>query len=385
VQLTTEIGGQRDAFAVPDGVAYFNTASLAPMLRRVLDAGHDALARRSRPWAVRTADWFDEVEALRSLIGGLVGGDAEGVALVPATSYGMAVAARNLADRLGPRAGVLVLAEEYPSGVYTWRAAARDTGAAVVTVGREPGQTWTEAVLARLDERIGIASVPNVHWTDGARVDLDAVARRARDVGAALVVDASQSLGAIPLDVTSLRPDVVVSVGYKWLLGPVGRGYLWIAEEHREGRPLEENWIARAGSRDFAALVDYRDEYEPGARRFDQGERTMLELTPMAVAAVDQVRRWGVERIGAALAATTAAVVDRLGPLGLSPTVPAAERSPHMVGIPVPDDARGRVLPALEEQGCHAALRGSSLRVAPHLHVTVADIDRLATALASAL
>ncbi len=372
-------------FAVPDEVAYFNTASLAPMLRRAMEAGHDALRRRSQPWTISAADWFDDVEVLRARLGGLLGADAEGVALVPATSYGMAVAARNLAGRLDTRTGVLVLAEEYPSGIYTWRAAARDAGARVVTVEREPGQSWTEAVLAGLDERIGIVSVPNVHWTDGARIDLDAVSRRAHELGAHLVVDASQSLGVIPLDVTSVRPDVVVSVGYKWLLGPTGRGYLWVAEQHRDGRPLEENWIARAGSDDFAALVDYRDEYQPGARRYDQGARTLFELTPMAIAALDQIHEWGIERIGAALGATTAAIVDRLGPLGLAPSVPAAERSPHIVGIPMPADARPRVLAALEREGCHAALRGTSLRVAPHLHVTEADVDRLVSALASAV
>ncbi|MGH9261264.1 MAG: aminotransferase class V-fold PLP-dependent enzyme, partial [Acidimicrobiales bacterium] len=202
---------------------------------------------------------------------------------------------------------------------------------------------------------------------------------------ARLVVDASQSLGVIPLDVTAVRPDFVVSVGYKWLLGPVGRSYLWVAEEHRQGRPLEENWIARAGAEDFSALVDYRDEYQPGARRFDQGQRTLLELTPMAIAALEQIHEWGVERIGAALGATTAAIVERIGRFGLAPSAPSAERSPHILGIAVPAEARARVLPALEQEGCHAALRGSSLRVAPYLHVDDADIDRLVTALASAI
>jgi selenocysteine lyase/cysteine desulfurase len=299
VGLTT----QREAFAVPDGVAYFDTASLAPMLYRVLDAGQAALHRRAQPWTIATGDWFDEVERLRALVGGLLGTDAEGVALVPATSYGLAVAAANLAGPPEPGAGrdVLVLADEYPSGIYTWRRYARETGAEIVTVEREPGQGWTDAVLAALGETVGIVSVPNVHWTDGARLDLVAVSRRAHELGARLVVDTSQSLGALPLDVAAVRPDFVVSVGYKWLLGPFGRGYLWVAERHRQGRPLEENWIARAGARDFSALVDYSDEYEPGARRFDQGQRTLFELTPMAIAALEQIHEWGVTRISDSL------------------------------------------------------------------------------------
>jgi len=270
------LGDQREAFNVPPEIAYFNTANLAPQLRNVRAAGERALERRGRPWDIAADDWFADVEHLRSLFGRVVGAPAEAVALVPATSYGFAIAARNLPLRGGQR--VLVLAEEYPSGIYTWRAAVRRAGAEILTVTRERGQSWAEAVLAALDERVAIVSVPNVHWTDGALVDLPPIAVAARDLGARLVIDASQSAGAMPIDMSELQPDFLVSVGYKWLLGPFSVGYLYVAEQHRGGEPLEENWILRAGSEDFARLVDYRDEYQPGARRFDVGQRTKFEL-----------------------------------------------------------------------------------------------------------
>jgi selenocysteine lyase/cysteine desulfurase len=171
---------RRDLFAVPRDVAYFNTASLSPQLHAVRAAGDAALDRRARPWTIVADDWFADVERLRGLFGALIGADADGVALVPATSYGIAVAARNLPLRTGDR--VVVLAEEYPSGVYTWRAATRRAGAEIVTVQRETGQTWTEAVLAVLDERVAVVSAPNVHWTDGAVIDLVAVGARCREV-----------------------------------------------------------------------------------------------------------------------------------------------------------------------------------------------------------
>lgn len=175
------IGGQRAAFNVPDDVAYFNTASLAPQLHAVRRAGEAALERRGRPWMISTEDWFAQVERLRSLFGSVIGSSGEGVAIVPATSYGFAVAARNLAVRAGQR--VLVLEEEYPSGIYTWRAAAGRSSGEIVTVARDPGQTWTDAVLAALDERVAIVSVPNVHWTDGALIDLAPIAARSRELG----------------------------------------------------------------------------------------------------------------------------------------------------------------------------------------------------------
>jgi selenocysteine lyase/cysteine desulfurase len=376
------IGDQRAAFNVPEDVAYFNTANLAPQLRSVRAAGDMALERRGRPWAISAADWFVDTERLRSLFARIVGANAEGVALVPATSYGFAIAAANLP--LNPGQRVLVLAEEYPSGIYTWRAATRRAGAEVLTVTREPGQPWSDAVLAALDERVGIVSVPNVHWTDGALVDLGPIAARTHELGARLVIDGSQSVGAMPLDVGELQPDFLVSVGYKWLLGPFSLGYLYVAEEHREGEPLEQNWILRAGSEDFARLVDYRDEYQPGARRFDVGGRTKFELTPMAIAALEQIAEWEVPRIAAALAGRTSEIARRAADLGLDP-VPHDQRGPHLLGVRLPEGARDGVVSALADLNCFVALRGGSLRISPHLHTNDADVERLSEGLARAL
>jgi selenocysteine lyase/cysteine desulfurase len=346
----------RDAFEIPDDIGYFNTASLAPQLRSVREAGEAAFEQRARPWAIESADWFTDVERLRGLFGEIVHADADHVAFVPATSYAFAVAARNLQP-----SRVVVLADEYPSGIYSWRAA----GAELVTVEREGGQSWADATIAAIDERVDVVSVPNVHWTDGAVVDLPRVAEAARANGAALVIDASQSCGAMPLDMSEIRPDFLVAVGYKWLLGPFGLGYLYVDERHHGGEPIEQNWINRAGSEDFARLVDYRDDYQPGARRFDVGQRTSFMLTPMAVAALTQILDWGVETISHELRAITARIV------------PGAET--HMAGIsPAPS------LEALAKHRCVAAMRGDSLRISPHLHITDDDVARLRDALEEA-
>ena len=377
------LGSQRGAFDIPREVAYFNTASLSPQLHRVRLAGERALERRGRPWTIRSSDWFADVERLRALFGRLIGADAEGVALVPATSYGFGVAWRNLGLHPGDR--ILVLEGEYPSGIYSWRTAARKTDAEIVTVSREAGQPWTEAILAALDERIRVVSVPNVHWTDGALIELDAVADRAHALGCRLVVDASQSAGVMPLDVRRVRPDFLVTVGYKWLLGPFALGYMYAAEEHRDGEPLEENWIVRVGAEDFAGLTGYTDEYQPGARRFDMGQRTSFHLTPMAIAALEQLLEWQVPRIAATLDQTTAMLAERAAALGLSPP-PADRRGPHILGLDLPPEARDRLPAALAAAGCFVAVRGgTSLRVAPHLHITTEDVDRLIGALAEAL
>jgi selenocysteine lyase/cysteine desulfurase len=371
---------QRELFDVPDDVAYFNCASLAPLLRASVEAGAAASARRARPWLTGGRDWFTEADERRALFAELAGVDPEGVALVPATSYGLAVAAANLTARPGQR--VLVLAGDYPSNRYTWQRFAGRTGAEVVTVERRDGQRWGEAVVAALDERVAVVAVLATHWTDGGSVDLAAIGARAREAGAALVVDASQAVGAMPLDWRRIRPDYLVTVGYKWLLGPFALGYLHVAEPHRDGVPLEENWISRLGSEDFAALVDYQDRYQPGARRFDVGQRTHFETTPMAIAALRQLLDWEVPRIAATLGRLTGRIQDEVEAIGLRLT--SSDRVPHMLGIDLPDQALGAVAGALADAGVYAGVRGSSLRVSPHLWTTDQDVERLVSALTKA-
>jgi selenocysteine lyase/cysteine desulfurase len=373
----------RPLFEVDDEVVYLNCPAMSPLLRTVRVAGEQALARRARPWTIRAADWFTEVERLRGLAGGLLGSDSDHVALVPSSSYGMAVAARNL--HAGPGQRVVLLAHEFPSSFHTWRAFTERTGAELVPVEREPDQTWTDAVVATIDERTAVVVVPNVHWTNGALVDIPEIARRTRAVaGAALAIDASQSFGMMPLDLDDVRPDFLVSVGYKWQLGPVGISYLYVDERHHGGEPLEENWAVRAGADDFASLVDYHDAYQPGARRFDVGQRPNYGLVPMAVAGLEQLEAWSIAAVGEAVAAITARIADGAAALGLDP-LPAGERGPHILGIGLPDGAAARVSAALHEDNVVVSVRGSSLRIGPYLHTHDADVERFLAALAAAV
>jgi len=369
------LSGQRDLFELPEEVVYLNCATMAPQLRAVGEAGVEAIRRLRAPWRLRPADWFTGTEALRSAAARLMGADAEGVAIVPAVSYGIAVAAANIS--LAEGRNVVVLEEQFPSNVYAWRELAAARGAELRTVRREPRSDWTEGVLAAIDDDTAVVAVPNCHWTDGTLVDLAAVGERARAVGAAFVVDASQSLGAYPLDVGALRPDFLVSVGYKWQLGPYGLAYLYVDESRRDGRPLEASWMARADAEDFAGQVRYVDAYRPGARRFDMGESSQFVLGPMALAALEQLHEWGVPRIQATLGRLTARIAEGAAALGCE-VVPPAQRVGHMLGVRLPAGAgRETLARRLEEERIHVGLRGDAIRIAPHLHSTPDDVERL--------
>jgi selenocysteine lyase/cysteine desulfurase len=147
---------------------------------------------------------------------------------------------------------------------------------------------------------------------------------------------------------------------------------------------VEENWINRAESDDFAGLVDYTDEYRPGARRFDVGQRTNFGLVPMAIAAAEQLLEWTISGVAASLQAVTDHIAEEAGALGL--TTPAGgQRGPHMLGLELPREVANAIARRLNDDDVIASVRGESLRIAPHLHTTHDDIDRLIRALTTAV
>jgi selenocysteine lyase/cysteine desulfurase len=246
----------------------------------------------------------------------------------------------------------------------------------VLSLARPADGDWTAAILARLDERVAITALPHCHWTDGGLIDLVAVAARCREVGSALVIDATQSLGALPLDLAAIKPDYLACAGYKWLLGPYSLGYLYVAPRWQDGQPLEHNWIARAGSEDFSRLVDYQDAYQPGARRFDVGERANFALLPVGLAALEQLLEWGQPAIADTLAVRTEAIAARAAALGLR-ALSAPLRAGHFLGLRFAGGAPAGLLERLAKEQVHVSLRGDSLRVTPHLYNNDADVDRL--------
>ena len=377
------LGSQRALFEIPDDVTYLNCASMSPQLRTVTTAGIEAVHAKASPWTLRADDWFVHAEPLRALFGRVIGADAESVAIVPSVSYALAVAAANVPVRAGQ--SIVVLEREFPSGTYTWRELARRTGARIITVTRESGESWTDALIAALDENVALVAAPACHWTDGSLVDLERLAPAVRAVGAALVIDASQAAGAHPIDVATVQPDFLCAVGYTWLLGPYRLGYLYVAPKwHERGVPIEQTWMSRAGAEDFTSLVDYVEELRPGARRFDMGEFSQFTLLPMSVAALTQVLEWGVPQTAAGIGRLTSRIATEAAALGC--TVPKEQdRVRHIVGVRLPHGLPTGFTERLTDARVYVSLRGDSIRVAPHLYNDDRDVDRFIAVLREAL
>ncbi len=373
---------QRQLFDLPDDVVYLNCAYLAPKLLSVVQAGAAGIERERRPWQIVARHFFDDSEHARSLFARIIGATADDVAIIPAASYGIATAAANIPVSRGER--IVLLAEQYPSNVYAWRDLASNSGAEIVTVPRPPDGNWTPALIDCITRDTAVVAIPNIHYTDGSYVDLMPVRDRCRSVAAALVLDLSQSTGVMPYSVTELEPDFIVTAGYKWLLGPYGIGFMYVSPDHQTGTPIEFNWLNRKASDDFAALVDYRDEYQVGARRFDVGERAKFTQMPMAIAALEQITGWGVKNIAATLAARTGDIARRAQDLGLRMTAEKF-RAPHIVGLRFPRGVPDGLLDRLARHKVYVSLRGDSMRVAPYLCNDDRDIDRLFDVLTACL
>jgi selenocysteine lyase/cysteine desulfurase len=369
---------QRDLFDIPHEVHYLNCAYMSPQLRTVTEAGVRAMSRKGKPWQLTPADFFAESEQVRRLFAELVGADVDGVAIIPSVSYGVGIAAANLPVDAGQR--ILVLEDQFPSNVYPWMALAEERNAQLVTVPRPADHNWTPAILERIDSNTAVVAVPNCHWTDGTLVDLIQVGQKARETGAALVVDATQSLGAAAFDVAKIRPDFLVTATYKWLLGPYSLGFLYIAEKWRTGKPLEHGWIVRAGSENFGGLVDYTSAFQPGARRFDVGERSNFALLPMAAVAMRQILDWSVHDIADTIAILTAQI-ERLAYAAGYEVAPARFRASHLIGIGLKGEAPDDLIAQLAAKGVFISRRADKLRISPHLYNSAEDIECLFAAL----
>ena len=369
-----KLGSKRDLFEIPEDIVYLNCAYMSPQLRPAREVGEKTISRKSRPWEITPDDFFEDAEEIRALFARLVGGDADGVAIIPSVSYGISVAAANVPVREGEK--IVILEDQFPSNVYAWGGLAEQSGASLVTLPRPEDLDWTRALLEEIDTDTAVVAVPNCHWTDGSLVDLASVGESVREAGAALVVDAIQSLGAHPFDVSEVRPDFLVAASYKWLLGPYGVGYMYVGEEYREGKPIEHNWINRRGSQDFSGLVDYQGAFQPGARRYDVGERSNFALLPMAAEALRQLIDWGVENVSETIGTLTDLVEERAGALGIV-TIPKERRARHMIGLMLGPDAPDDLATRLTTHNVYVSVRGPSVRVSPHLYNTESDVYRL--------
>jgi selenocysteine lyase/cysteine desulfurase len=369
---------QRQLFLLDESVKYLNCANMSPMLVAVKTAGLKALETRAAPWKLTDAEWFGHAEILRAEAGKVFQTDYNNIALIPSASYGLAAAAKNCIPARGKT--LVVLQQEFPSNYYVWEELAAKQGLSLISIHQADNKTLTESILEKIDVHTGLVAIPNCHWTSGVWLDLQKISKAAKAVGAYLVLDLSQSMGALPTEIDTIQPDFAVSVGYKWMLGPYGIGYMYVSPQwQQQGSPLEYSWLTKKGSENFANLTNYVSDYRPGARKFDMGEFPQINLMPMAIAALRQVNEWSTGFIQDGIKKLTDIIVAYKKRRNffneLAPSVG------HIIHIPLGDMDLVLLKKRLQDAGVVISFRGSSMRVAPHLYNDATDVEVLLSCL----
>lgn len=372
------ISCQRHKFDIPADIAYLNTAYMSPLMKSVSAAMAQGGAFKQHPWTYGPADFFTFVEETRGRAAQIFGARSDDMAIIPSVSYGIQIAANALPLNAGQK--VLVLQDQFPSNVYPWQNKADGVGATVEILPLPEDNDWTRVVLEAIDKDTAIVAIPQTHWSSGATFDLVVIRKALDAIDAALVLDLTQSLGAQPFDVKTVRPDFAICATYKWLLGPYSCGFVYIAPKWQEAEPLEHNWINREGSEDFSGLTHYRSTFQPGARRFDMGEKSNAAQMLGASAALTQILEWGVDNIAQTLSEKTNYIADQLRPLGFT-AHETSLRAGHYLGLKREGGLPKNLVSNLASNNVFVSVRGPAMRVTPHLYTTDNDIERLVSVL----
>lgn len=371
---------QFDKFELDSTTTYINCAYMSPQLKRVTAAGQKALQLKVRPYELTIPDFFEPVEEAKQLFAQLIHAkDAQRIAIIPSVSYGIANVTNNI--QLSSKQHILIAEEQFPSNYYAWQRLADKTGASIRFISPSDSTNraaaWNERILESINEDTAVVSLSHTHWADGTLFDLKAIRKRTHEVGALLVVDGTQSVGALPLELDDIPLDALICASYKWLLGPYSMGVAYYGERFDNGSPIEESWLNRKDSEDFRNLVNYQPQYRSAANRYSVGESANFVLIPMMIEGFKQLLEWQVTAIQNYCQHIAKDAVQELRALGCQ-IEDDTHRANHLFGIRLNETFDTDILKnTFAERKVYVSMRGDAIRIAPHLYNTKEDFQVL--------
>lgn len=373
-------------FQLPADIHYLNCAYMSPMPLRVEEAGIRGIMRKRNPVAGLGTldDFFAEIPKAKQLFGGLINAPASHIAIIPSASYGLQTVMSNIAPTQGNE--VLVVSEEFGSDYYTAERWCKQFGKrlriieAPEKMGNRAAQ-WNERLLQAISPNTAAVVISSVHWADGTLFDLMAIGAQCEANDAIFIVDGTQSVGALPIDVQACRIDALVCAAYKWLLGPYTIGLAYYSERFHKGIPLEETWMNRTNASIVTNKIFYTDEYKADAGRFDMGETSNFALMPMLVEGLQLLHEWQPASIQQYCDGLTQPLIAFLRENGYW-VESDAHRAKHLFGFTPPSHIDiFKLMDVLKQRRIYTSLRGTAVRVSPHVYNTKENIDALTDAL----
>ncbi len=375
---------QKHLFNIDKDVIYLNGAYMSPQLKSVEQIGLESLTRKSKPYLISPENFIDIRKPLKERFAELIAAeDAQHMAIIPSVSYGMANVANSLDLQKGQE--ILVVDEQFPSNIYSWQHLAKHTGAKIINIKppeeyKNRGAQWNERILAAINKQTALVALPHCHWADGTCFKLKEIGEKVHQFGGKLVIDGTQSVGALPFSVKEIKPDALICGGYKWLMGPYSLGVAYYADSFHNGDPIEHNWMNRANSEDFSMLTNYQEGFQPKAERFSVGESSNFILTPMLTRAIEQLIEWTPQAVQNYCREISHYTITALRSMGCY-IVEDNYRGQHLFGIYLPESIAIEKLKAeLNKQKIFVSYRGRAVRVSPNVYNSAEDFDRLLNA-----
>jgi selenocysteine lyase/cysteine desulfurase len=365
-------------FASFEGVAYLNASLQGPLPLVSIRAAQEALEWKKRPDLMGDNVYFDLPNRIREKVSRLIAAKPEEIAVTSGASAGLASVAAGIDWKPGDE--VLVGRGEFPAHFSTWLRY-QQAGKLRMRVVEPRGRfLCAEDYIAHLGPQTRAISASLVRFDNGARMDYAPLGEACRKFGTALVLDVTQIAGSGPLDIRATGATMAVSSGYKWMLGPYGSGFFWIAEEWIERLPLGAVYfMALEGAHDFHNMHSRELRAMPGARRWDSPETANFTNLAAYDASLDLVLKIGLDEISQYVDSLTEKITrclprDRC--VFASPEE-RARRGPYVCVSAKKAEETMALYEKVRAANVHVSLRESALRISPHIYNTPEQIERL--------
>ncbi|WP_219011151.1 aminotransferase class V-fold PLP-dependent enzyme [Aquimarina litoralis] len=372
---------QQHLFNLSEEITYLNGAYMSPQLKSVTEIGISAVQRKAQPNQILPEDFFSQREVLKKRFASLIqANDYKHTAIIPSVSYGIANAANNISLQKGDE--IILVDEQFPSNVYIWQEVAKKNNAIIKIIYppkefENRGKKWNQNILDAISENTAVIALPHAHWADGTLFDLQAIREKTTAVNAMMVIDGTQSIGALPFSVKEIQPDALVCGGYKWLLGPYSIGMAYYSDAFNNGIPIEHNWMNRHNSEDFSGLTNYQDRYKEKAAKYSVGESSNFILTPMLIKALEQLIEWQPKNIQEYAKNISSHTIKKLRELGCF-IEEDTYRAHHLFGIYLPSHMNlEKIKSALKKQQIFVSYRGNAIRVSCNVYNSEKDFEKL--------
>ncbi|ADR22417.1 aminotransferase [Marivirga tractuosa] len=375
---------QKHLFTLPEDIHYLNGAYMSPNLKSVEQAGIEGVRRKTNPTFIKENDFFQPAEEVKSLFGQIINGSSRQIAIIPSASYGLMNAIRNVPVKKGQHA--ITVNEEFPSDHLTLRKFCQENEIELEVIkptntilGRT--QEWTEKILANIGEDTAVVVMSSIHWMEGLKFDLKMIGEKCKATNTYFIVDGTQSVGALPIDVQECNIDALICASYKWLLGPYSTGLAYYSTKYNGGEPIEYSWMTRKDGHDFSKLTDYPEEFGGGAMRYNVGEFSNFIALPMVKSALEQILIWGPENIQNYCFSLLSPLREFLEEKRIAKDKDQLI-SAHLYGLFLPSSIDlNKLMEDLKGNNIHISARGNSIRISPHVYNDAHDINSLISVL----